>query len=138
MVWSLVVQTVSFRIAVVAIDYVIVAVVLQRPLEAGLITIIRHVLHTCMYWGHEVAWMQQRLSNTAFLPGSRRYTLAKTISFRFFSIIADFTLFMLLTGNVGISSMGTLLIGVSNTIFFYFHDRWWQRWRARNKSSVHV
>jgi uncharacterized membrane protein len=132
MMWSLVAQTLSFRIAVVIIDYVIMAAVLQRPLEAGVITIIRHVLHTFMYWGHEVAWSHRRLNTAAFLPGSWRYTLGKTISFRALSVIADFALFMLLTGNVGISSVGTLLIGVSNTIFFYFHERWWQRWRAEH------
>ena len=137
MVWSLVIQTLTFRVVVLAIDYLILAVVLQRPVEAGFITIIRHVLYTFMYWGHEVVWIGRKLSSDpANLGSSRRHTIMKAISFRIISLTADLILLGVLTGNIWASGAGAVLIGISNTVFFYFHDRWWEAWKKRHADKV--
>lgn len=133
MVWSLVVQTLSFRAAVIGIDYVILAVALQRPVEAGVISIVRHVLHTFMYWGHEVVWARRHLgSQRGNAAASRRQSVIKAFSFRVISLAADVALLLVLTGDVRTSGAVALAIGVTNTIFFYYHDRWWTAWRAHH------
>lgn len=133
MAWSLIIQALTFRATVIFVDYAILVMVLQRPVEAGFLTIIRHISHTFMYWLHEVTWANRRLNH---IPtdqvASRQLTLYKTLSFRGISLIADLLLLWLLTGNIKASTAGTVLIGVTNTIFFYLHDRWWQAWRTRS------
>jgi len=137
MVWSLVIQTLTFRAVVLVIDYLILAVVLQRPVEAGFITIIRHILHTFMYWGHEVAWVNRKLNDASvILTASRRHTIIKAISFRIISFAADIIFLGFLTGNLLVSGLGSVLIGASNTVFFYFHDRWWEAWKKRHADNV--
>jgi len=138
MVWSLIIQTLTFRAAVLVVDYLILAVVLQRPVEAGFITIVRHGLHTFMYWGHEVAWIHWRLGHATTLTVFRQHTIRKTISFRIISLAADLVLLGILTQSIWASSLGAVLIGISNSIFFYFHDRWWQAWRTRHTEGINV
>jgi uncharacterized membrane protein len=137
MVWTLVIQTLTFRAVVLIIDYLILAVVLQRPVEAGLITIIRHSLYTVMYWGHEVVWLNIRLRRIpTVLVASRRHTILKAISFRAISLTADLILLGVLTGSVWASSLGAVLIAISNTVIFYFHDRWWEAWKRNHAEKM--
>lgn len=133
MVRLLILQTITFRIIVILADYLVLAVVLQRPFEAGFVTLVRHVVHTLMYWGHEVAWAHRKIDTVLDdKKALRHHAIQKAISFRIISFVADIFLLLLLTGDAWFSGVGAVLIGITNTVFFYYHDRWWEAWRARH------
>lgn len=57
--------------------------------------------------------------------------MLKTIAFAAVHFSVAFTVAYLLTGNIGVSSMLALVEPLCNTVAYYFHEKVWERFRAR-------
>lgn len=58
---------------------------------------------------------------------TRKRSLLKTSTYRFGLVLMYFSIFYAFTGNVGTALTASIMSGVIATIWYYFHERWWNR-----------
>lgn len=62
--------------------------------------------------------------------------MAKTASFGVMHLGIAFSVTYALTGSVSVAGAVTFIEPAVNTVAHYFHEKWWQRREARNRSAV--
>jgi uncharacterized membrane protein len=60
--------------------------------------------------------------------------MIKTMTFGVMHFVIAFSVAYLLTGDVVIGGAVALIEPAVNTVAYYFHDRVWERWRARRQA----
>src|SRR3989338_2935106 len=121
---SLVVQSITCRVTVIFADLVILQFLLAEPFIIGTVTIIRHAVQTVLFWAHEHIWNKVSWG-IKFGYRSHARTIIKALVFRFIVTLKDFGLIYLFTLSFSTTIKATVLIALSNTIIYYFHERFW-------------
>jgi uncharacterized membrane protein len=62
--------------------------------------------------------------------------MIKTISFAIVHFTVAFTVGYLLTGSILFGSVMALIEPAVNTVAFYFHEKAWQHFQARDKKAM--
>ncbi|WP_297810501.1 DUF2061 domain-containing protein [uncultured Methylophaga sp.] len=62
--------------------------------------------------------------------------MTKTISFAIVHFTVAFTVGFLLTGSILFGSVMALIEPAINTVAFYFHEKAWQHFQARDRETV--
>jgi len=77
---SLWTKAIWFRLAVMAVDFVILSFFLNSLFLSGMATLLRHAIQTLLYWYHERVWQRH---DWGMENGDTKWrTLAKTVTFR--------------------------------------------------------
>lgn len=61
--------------------------------------------------------------------------MIKTMTFGVMHFVIAFSVAFALTGDVVIGGAVALVEPAVNTVAYYFHDRVWERWRARRQPA---
>jgi uncharacterized membrane protein len=62
--------------------------------------------------------------------------MIKTMTFGVMHFVIAFSVAYALTGDVVIGGAVALVEPAVNTVAYYFHDRVWERWRARRQPAA--
>lgn len=63
------------------------------------------------------------------MKDTKKRSLAKTISWRALVILLDMTVLFVITGSMVISSFAVISLNVIKTLTYYFHERFWERFK---------
>jgi len=78
-----------------------------------------------------------RTGEESINPKEASRALLKTASFAACHFTVAFTVAYLLTGSIGISSALALIEPICNTVAYFFHEKLWDRFRARRIHTHH-
>jgi uncharacterized membrane protein len=137
-----VVKTITFRAIVTSLDFTANYIILREPTTAAGLSAISLVGGPLFYFIHESTW--NYLAGTGRLPvgapGVARnflnnHPLAKTITYRTFATVVEFTTNYVVVRDVGtaalLSSFGFFL----GPFVYYGHELAWERYGARSGNA---
>jgi uncharacterized membrane protein len=136
-----VVKTITFRVIVTTLDFTANYLILQEPTTAAGLSAISIVGGPLFYFTHETAWnylVGTGKVSTLRLPGvlGRNPALVKTITYRTFATIVEFTTNYVVVGDVAtaalLSSFGFFL----GPFVYYGHERAWERFGPKTAETV--
>jgi uncharacterized membrane protein len=137
-----VVKTVTFRVIVTSLDFTANYLILQEPTTAAGLSAISLVGGPLFYFTHETVWNylvgSGKVRLAARLPQTlaKNHPLVKTITYRTFATIIEFTTNYVVVGEVAtaalLSSFGFFL----GPFVYYGHELAWERFGAPEHSAA--
>jgi len=138
-----VLKTVTFRVIVTSLDFATNYLILGEPSTAAGLSAINVVGGPLFYFVHETSWNYlvgsgrvDRVARNGALKFLANRPLAKTITYRTFATIVEFT-----TNYVVVRDLGTAALLSSFGFFlgpfvYYGHEFAWERFGARNVDGL--
>ncbi|MFH1047390.1 MAG: DUF2061 domain-containing protein [Patescibacteria group bacterium] len=126
-------KAIIFRLVVIAADFAILWFVFGDVVNAGLGILLRHVIQILMYWYHERVWGRHPWGIVAGVETTKR-SLAKTVTFRLMTLGKDVFVILFFTAEVSRGLMGVAILTVANTLIYFFFERLWVWFKAREHS----
>jgi len=138
-----VVKTITFRVIVTSLDFTANYLILQEPTTAAGLSAISIVGGPLFYFIHETAWNYLVGSGRVQLASWRipqslatNHTLVKTITYRTFATIVEFTTNYVVVGDLAtaalLSSFGFFL----GPFVYYGHELAWERFGSPPEASA--
>jgi uncharacterized membrane protein len=137
-----VVKTITFRVIVTTLDFTANYLILQEPTTAAGLSAISIVGGPLFYFTHETVWNylvgSGKVQLASRLPQSlaKNHPLVKTITYRAFATIVEFTTNYVVVGDVAtaalLSSFGFFL----GPFVYYGHELAWERFGAPEQSAA--
>ena len=62
--------------------------------------------------------------------------MLKTLTFAAMHISVAFTIVYLMTGDFLVGGAVAIVEPLCNSVAYFFHERWWERWRAGSLTSA--
>ena len=122
---SLWTKAIWFRLAVMAVDFVILSFFLNSLFLSGMATLLRHAIQTLLYWYHERVWQRH---DWGMENGDTKWrTLAKTVTFRLLTSGKDLLVITFFTAQVTRGLTATLVIALINSVIYYIFERIWSK-----------
>lgn len=131
-------KALTFRIAVVTADFLVLMFILGSAVAGGEATLIRHVIQVLMYWYHERVWSRIGWEVRDGVESTKR-ALVKTLTYRLFASGKDFFVIVFFAGSMERGIIGTLIIAATNSVLYYLMERAWiveERWEKEKASEA--
>ncbi len=113
-----------FRVVVVAVDFVILWVIFNDVMAAGIGTGLRHLIQILMYWYHERVWERHPWGITDGVETAIR-TIAKTATFRSLTFGKDLFTIMFFSTDMNRGLIGVAVLTIVNTLIYIGFERAW-------------
>lgn len=123
-------EAVTYRIAVILADLVLLYFVFDSAFEAGAVTFFRHTVQMVMFDLHEQIWDKIDWGKPKIGRPQKRRTFAKTAIYRTLAIVNDMLILLFFADvSLSLASLTTLAITATNSTIYYVHDRLWSKYK---------
>jgi uncharacterized membrane protein len=117
-------KAIIFRVVVVVIDFLILWIVFDDALNAGIGTAARHAVQVLMYWYHERVWERHPWGIVDGVETTKR-SLLKTLTFRSLTFGKDLFAILFFTAELSRGLIGVAVLTIVNTVIYIAFERIW-------------